>query len=94
MLTIFVFVLFFSPLCVAAYGNSLRDIVLLNLDYGSFEMMIQVAYSLGLIFNMTINLFPIIGIINALRDRFLTNNIDKNKSHLGSEELSEPTTLG
>lgn len=37
---IFVFVMLFSPLCVAAYGSNLRDIVLLNLDYGTFEMMI------------------------------------------------------
>ena len=34
------FILLFSPLCVAAYGNSLRDIVLLNLDYGRFETFI------------------------------------------------------
>ena len=78
MLVLFIFMLFFTPLCVAAYGSSLRDIVLLNLDYGTFEMMIQVAYSICLIFNISINIFPIIGIINALRERYQASNINEN----------------
>lgn len=65
-----VFMLLFSPLCVAAYGKGLRDIVLMNLDYGRFETFIQVAYSLCLLYNLTINLFPVIAIINTLRDRY------------------------
>lgn len=46
--------LVFSPLCVAAWGSNLRDIVLLNLDYGSFEAFIQAAYSLCLLYNLTL----------------------------------------
>lgn len=34
------------------------------------------AYSMCLIFNMAINLFPIIDILNSLRDRFSAPDVD------------------
>lgn len=34
------FLVLFSPLCILAYGHSLREIVLLNLDFGTFETLI------------------------------------------------------
>lgn len=67
MVSISIFVMLFAPLCVIAYGKNLREVVLLNLDYGTFEMYLQLAYSLCLVYNIAINLFPIIAIMEGLR---------------------------
>lgn len=66
MTTIAVFVMFFAPICILAYGRDLRDVVLLNLPYGTYETMVQASYSLCLIYNIATSLFPIISIFNGL----------------------------
>lgn len=49
-----------------AYGKDLRDVVLLNLPYGTYETMVQASYTMCLMYNIAINLFPIMTIVNAL----------------------------
>ena len=61
------FLMLFCPLCILAYGTELRDMVLLNLPYGTYETMIQASYSMCLIYNIAINMFPIMNIVNGLR---------------------------
>jgi len=70
MISIAVFVMLFAPLCVIAYGKNLREVVLLNLDYGTFETYLQISYALCLVYNIAINLFPIIAIMEGLRKRY------------------------
>ena len=67
MTTICIFIILFAPLCMLAYGKDLRDVVLLNLPYGTYETMVQASYSLCLIYNIAINLFPIMNIFNSLQ---------------------------
>ena len=54
---------FLAPLAVITYGNTLKDIVLLNLDYGILPQFIQLTYTLALVYNIGINFFPVIEII-------------------------------
>lgn len=64
------FIMLFSPLCMLAYGKDLRDVVLLNLPYGTYETMVQASYTMCLMYNIAINLFPIMTIINLLMHRY------------------------
>lgn len=66
MTSIAVFTMMFSPICILAYGHDLRDVVLLNLPYGTYDTMVQASYSMCLIYNIAINLFPVINIFNGL----------------------------
>jgi len=67
---IWAFILFFAPLCILAWKGDLREIVLLNLDYGDFETIIKLLYPLCLYYNIAINLLPMVGLLNNLKERF------------------------
>jgi hypothetical protein len=59
----------FAPLCVLAYGNNLRDTVLLNLDYGTFEQCLQGLYCLCFIYNITLNISPVFDIFLGFKKK-------------------------
>ena len=67
---IWIFILGFAPLCILAWRSNLREIVLLNLEFGEIETIIKLLYPLCLYYNIAINLIPMVGLFNNLKERF------------------------
>jgi hypothetical protein len=70
--------LFFSPICVYAYGDKLRTIVLLNLSYGDFQTFILASYATVMTLAIGLNYMPVHDILVNLKKNSSKNILLEN----------------
>ena len=71
IITYSVYVQLFSPLCVATFGHKLREIVLLNLQYGEVSCFILLNYGIVMLFGSAMMFRPAVDIIANFRQNYL-----------------------
>ena len=58
--------MFYAPLAVGVYGENVREIVLLNLEYGDLQSFLKGAYILVMLNNVGIMFMPVVDIVHNL----------------------------
>ena len=59
-------IMIYSPLAVGVWGDKVREIILLNLEYGDFQSFLKGAYSIVMLMNVGIIFMPINDIIHGI----------------------------
>ena len=76
----FLVYLFFAPLCYITYGDQLQYMVLLNLGSGYLATIVKVTFSLSTVFNIGLNFFPILDIVDNLRKQLESDRDEQSGS--------------
>ena len=67
------YIVILAPLAVITYGDSLREMVLLNLHYGDVARFTQLIYAIALAYNSGANLLPVIDAIISKKEKYPNN---------------------
>ena len=66
IVTLGLWIMIYSPLAVGVWGDKVREIILLNLEYGDFQSFLKGAYSIVMLMNVGIIFMPIKDIIHGI----------------------------
>jgi hypothetical protein len=57
----------FTPICVMTFGNKLREVVFLNLEYGDISSFMKFNFGIVTVFGVAMNFLPVPDIFANLR---------------------------
>ena len=64
--TLGLWIMVYAPLAVYVYGDKVREIILLNLEYGDFQSFLKASYAVVMVINVAITFMPINDIIHGV----------------------------